>query len=130
MSEYKDFTSLPPEQEQKFVVYEKASVEAEKKGKLIAAIVSLSLLVVILGVVFSFDAPESKMAHDDLSALTGPEAAGEEAPAAEEKAEPAAEEAADEAEEAGEEAGGEGEEAAAEGEEGEAAAEGDAEAEE
>lgn len=126
MSEYKDFTSLPPEQEQKFVVYEKASVEAEKKGKLIAAIVSLSLLVVILGVVFSFDAPESKMAHDDLSALTGPEAAGEEAPAAEEKAEPAAEEAADEAEEAG----GEGEEAAAEGEEGEAAAEGDAEAEE
>lgn len=70
--EYKDFSSLPPDKEQEFVVYEKTSVEAAKKAKIFAGIASLSFLVVVMAIVFSFDPPKNKMAEDDLSALAAP----------------------------------------------------------
>jgi hypothetical protein len=72
MSEYKDFTSLPPEKEQEFVVYEKTSVEAGKKAKIIALIVAASFLALTMGIVFSFEPPKSKMADDDMGALAAP----------------------------------------------------------
>jgi hypothetical protein len=72
MSEYKDFTSLPPEKEQEFVVYEKTSVEAGKKAKIIALVVAASFLALTMGIVFSFEPPKSKMADDDMGALAAP----------------------------------------------------------
>lgn len=94
MSEYKDFSSLPPDKEQAFVVYEKTSVEVGKKARIISVIVAASFLVVVMFIVFSFDPPENKMAHDDMGALAGPKRPAKEAvkPATEEapKAEGAA----------------------------------------
>ncbi|HWN71545.1 MAG TPA: hypothetical protein VNM90_28100 [Haliangium sp.] len=88
MTEYRDFTSLPPEKEQEFVVYERTSVEAGKKAKVIALAVAASFFVVVMGIVFSFEPPKSKMAEDDMGALAAPkkekkEAAKKETPAAE-----------------------------------------------
>lgn len=71
MTEYRDFTSLPPDKEQEFVVYEKTSVEAGRKAKIIALAVAVSFLVVTMAIVFSFDPPKNLMEHDDMGALGG-----------------------------------------------------------
>jgi hypothetical protein len=72
MTENRDFTSLPPEKEQEFVVYEKTSVEAGKKAKVIALVVCAAFFVVTMGVVFSHEPPKNKMAEDDMGALVAP----------------------------------------------------------
>jgi hypothetical protein len=72
MTEYRDFTSLPPEKEQEFVVYERTSVEAGKKAKVIALAVCASFFVLVMGIVFSFEPPKNKMAEDDMGALVAP----------------------------------------------------------
>jgi hypothetical protein len=72
MTEYRDFTSLPPEKEQEFVVYEKTSVEAGKKAKVLALIVCAAFFVVTMGIVFSHEPPKNKMAEDDMGALAAP----------------------------------------------------------
>ena len=47
---YVDFSSWPREQEMSFVVYEQRATESLKKAKTIAAIVSLLVLVVAIGI--------------------------------------------------------------------------------
>jgi hypothetical protein len=72
MSEYKDFSSLPPETEREFVVYEKTSVEAGKKAKFIALGVAFGFLALVIAIVASFPAPHNLMAEDDMGGLAAP----------------------------------------------------------
>lgn len=72
MSEYKDFSSLPPETEREFVVYEKTSVEAGKKAKVISLAVAVGFLAIVMAIVFSFPAPHNLMAEDDMGGLAAP----------------------------------------------------------
>ena len=69
MSEYKDFSSLPPDKETHFVVFEKTSVEALNKARIIAVIVSMVFLVSVMIVVYSHPEPENLMADDDMGLL-------------------------------------------------------------
>lgn len=95
MTEYKDFSSLPPETEREFVVYEKTSVEAGKKAKIIALSVSFGFLAIVMAIVFSFPAPHNLMAEDDMGGLAKPKEEKAAKPAAEKpKTEGAAEGAA------------------------------------
>ena len=74
MSKYQDFSSLPPAEEQSFIVYEQHSVENGKKAMLIGIITSAVLLLVTTVIVFSYQKPMKghQMANDDLGALTAP----------------------------------------------------------
>ncbi|WP_428268262.1 hypothetical protein [Haliangium sp.] len=82
MSNYKDFTSLPPDKEAQFVVYEKTTVEALKKARVIALCVTVGFLITIMAIVFTHDPPKNKMAHDDMGLLkSGPEAKKSQVPA-------------------------------------------------
>lgn len=82
MSEFKDFSSLPPDQEREFVVFERHAVQSGKKAKIIGLIASMTFLVLLMSVVFSQPPPENLMAHDDMGAFSAP-AKKAEAPAAE-----------------------------------------------
>jgi hypothetical protein len=114
--EYKNFTSLPPEQEQSFVIYEQTSIESGKKALTLGMI--CGGVVGVLAIIFymAFDPPKNAHAVEPESELAeevapkaapapapapAPEAApaapaaeGEAAPAAEGEAAPAAEAAA------------------------------------
>lgn len=94
--EYQDFTSLPPEQEQSFIIYERTSNESAKKAMTLGAIFGAVVGVFALILFFSFDAPRNAHAVDPVSDIEeeapAPKAAP--APAPEPAAEPAAEEAA------------------------------------
>lgn len=74
MSEYKDFSSLPPETEREFAVYEKTSVEAAKKAKIAAMAAAFGFLALVIAIVFSFPAPHNLMAEDDMGGLAAPTA--------------------------------------------------------
>lgn len=67
--EYKDFTSLPPEQEKTFVVYERVSNEAGKKaltlGMICGGVIGLFAIILFL----SFDAPENVHAAEPIKEL-------------------------------------------------------------
>lgn len=100
MSEYKDFTSLPLDKEQQFIVFEKQSVETSKKAMKIGMIVAGIFGLIVVAVVFSFAAPEhgSQMADDDMGMLKRAEPEKDtsaekpaSAPASEEADSPAAE---------------------------------------
>lgn len=106
MTEYRDFTSLPPDKEQEFVIYEKTSVEAGKKAKIISLAVAGSFLALVMAIVFSHDPPKNLMEDDDMGALTAPDKEKKEA-------KKPATEAAPQAEGAAPAAGGEGAGAAA-----------------
>ncbi len=73
--EYKNFTSLPPEQEQSFVIYERTSIESGKKALTLGMI--CGGIVGVLAVIFyaAFDPPPSAHAVQPESELA------EEAPA-------------------------------------------------
>lgn len=96
MSHYQDFSSLPPDQERNFVVFEQRSQETSKKaltfGMVAGAIFGLLVVIIFL----SYDAPENPHA-DDFAAVEAseeprsPSAPAEPAPAA--AAEPAEAEA-------------------------------------
>lgn len=93
MSNYKDFSSLPPEVERSFVPFEKAAIENGKKAWRIAFVVCAVFLAAVLALVFSTEPPHNKMADDDLGSLR---------PAAEADKKPAAAPAAEAAPAAGE----------------------------
>jgi hypothetical protein len=66
---YSNFTSLPPDEESTFIVYEQRTQEASKvamKAGVIAAVVFFALTLLI---VFSHDAPKNLMADDDMGQL-------------------------------------------------------------
>lgn len=119
MSEYQDFTSLPPDQERSFVVYERRTQETGKKawtiGGVAAGVIGLFIIVTVL----SHDAPVNQhaedMMRDEMAAEKDAERERPKRPA------PTASDDADEASADGEEAE-EGESAAGESAEGESAA--------
>lgn len=57
--EFQNFTSLPPEQEQTFVVFEKTSVESGKKAMTIGVVAGAIFGICVIALVFSHDAPEN-----------------------------------------------------------------------
>jgi hypothetical protein len=70
MSEYSNFTSLPPEQEATFVVYERHQRENLDKGFKIGAICAVIFGVLALGVYFGVTPEEDKIGKDmDLNQL-------------------------------------------------------------
>ena len=70
MSNYKDFSSLPPDKEQHFVIFEKTSVETLAKAKKIAAIVAGVFGLIVCVIVLSFDKPKNLMEDDDMGQLS------------------------------------------------------------
>lgn len=106
---YSNFTSLPPEQEQQFVVFERRTQETAKKAMTIGLISSGILGLLIIMVVLTSDPPAAM--HQD--ALESDIPAETTAPATKSSAattpEPAEEAAAEEAAAEGEAAEGEGE---------------------
>jgi hypothetical protein len=84
-----NFSSLPPEQEATFVVYEQQMEQAEKKGWTIGIIVSAVVLVLSLAIFFGVEPDKHDISETmDMSNLTkksaapAPAAAPAEAPAA------------------------------------------------
>ncbi|HUQ04855.1 MAG TPA: hypothetical protein VM261_20275 [Kofleriaceae bacterium] len=70
MSEYSNFTSLPPEQEASFVVFERHQKENLDKGFKIGAIAAAIFTVLALGVYFGVTPEEDKIGKDmDLNQL-------------------------------------------------------------
>lgn len=70
MNEHVNFTSLPPEQEATFVVYERHQTENLKSGRTAAIIASAVFTVLALGVYFGVEPKESTQAKDmDLNQL-------------------------------------------------------------
>jgi hypothetical protein len=70
MSEYHNFTSLPPEQEASFVVFERHQQENLQAGFKIGAIVAAIFAVLAFGIYFGVSPKEDKTAKDmDLNQL-------------------------------------------------------------
>jgi len=71
MSEYKDFTSLPPEKERHFVVYEKSSREVLKKARIIGIVAGGLFGLLVVAIAFSHEPPADGhlMAGDDMGNL-------------------------------------------------------------
>ena len=99
--EYQNFTSLPPEQEQSFVVYERTSAESLKKAMTLGLICGAVVGVFMVILFFSYEAPINAHAVEpetDLAEEVAPAAKAAPAPAPEPVAEePAAEAATEEA---------------------------------
>jgi len=95
MQEYVNFSSLPPDQEAAFVVFERRMAESQQQGFRIAGILSAITLVIALFVYFGVEPDHRDLAKDmDMSRLTKKEAPAPTpaaAPAAEAPAAPAAE---------------------------------------
>lgn len=71
MSDYQNFTSLPPDEERTFVVYEQYSRESGKKAMTIGMIAAGIFFVLTLIVVFSHSKPtESKIKKEDIQTST------------------------------------------------------------
>ncbi len=71
MSDYNNFTSLPPDEERTFVVYERLSVENSKKAMTIGMIAGGVFFLITLLVVFSHSKPkESKIKKEDIQTST------------------------------------------------------------
>jgi hypothetical protein len=64
-----NFSSMPPEQEAAFVVYEERSVTAAKKAMTLGVIVGVSFFLVTILIVFSHSKPKSKMEGEDMGML-------------------------------------------------------------
>ncbi|GAB4570446.1 MAG: hypothetical protein Tsb0020_25210 [Haliangiales bacterium] len=120
MSTYKDFSSLPPDKETHFVVFEQTSVQALKKARIAALVVSLLFFVSVMVVVYSQPEPENLMENDDLGLLKKAPEEAEATPAATPPATPPADDSA----EAGD-GDGDGDEAAADEGDAEEAGDGD-----
>ena len=82
--EYQNFSSMPPEEEATFVIYERTSAEAKKKAMTLGAISGVAVGVFALMLFFSYDKPRNAHAVDPVSDIE------EEAPAPKTKPAPAA----------------------------------------
>jgi hypothetical protein len=69
MNEFRDFTSLPPEEEAQFIVYEQRTQFWSKKALRIGVISSAIFGVLMVIIVFSHEKPENLMADDDIGML-------------------------------------------------------------
>ncbi|HUH04965.1 MAG TPA: hypothetical protein VML75_23370 [Kofleriaceae bacterium] len=66
---YSNFTSLPPDQESTFVVYEQRTQESSKTAMKAGIIAGAIFFVLTLLIVFSHDKPKNLMADDDMGQL-------------------------------------------------------------
>jgi hypothetical protein len=66
MTQFVNFTSLPPDQEASFVVYEQKMAESEKSGFTIGAIAAAAFLVVALGIYLGV-APDKRDLGKDMN---------------------------------------------------------------
>jgi hypothetical protein len=82
MNDYSDFSSMRPEQERQFVVFERARAENGSKAKTIGIVSGASFFVVILMVFFSFDKPKPAITEDEAADELGAEKTPAPAPAA------------------------------------------------
>ncbi len=57
--EFQNFTSLPPEEEKAFVVFEQTSVMAGKKASMFGLIAGAVFGIFVIALVFSSEAPEN-----------------------------------------------------------------------
>ncbi len=71
MSQYVNFTSLPPEEEQTFVVYEQRSQESAKKAVVAGLIAGAAVFLIALVLVLSHDKPKNLMEGEDMGMLAG-----------------------------------------------------------
>jgi hypothetical protein len=92
--EYQDFTSLPPEQEASFVIYERTSKESGKKAMTMGAIAGGIVGIFAILLFLSFDAAENAHAVDPETDIEEEAPAAAPAPAPEPAEAPAPEEAA------------------------------------
>jgi hypothetical protein len=70
MSDYVNFTSLPPEQEASFVVYERHQQDNLKKGMTIGVICSVIFGVIAVGIYFGVTPEEDTIGKDmDINQL-------------------------------------------------------------
>ena len=67
---YQNFTSLPPDQEATFIVYEARTQESAKKAMTLGLISGLVFFVLIVAIVFSHDKPKNKMEGEDMGQLS------------------------------------------------------------
>jgi len=67
---YQHFTSLPPEEEATFIVYEQRTQEASKKARTLGLVVAAIFGFLIVVIVFSHDKPKSKMEGEDMGMLS------------------------------------------------------------
>jgi hypothetical protein len=68
---YSDFSSMPPDQERAFVVFEQRTRESEKSAWRMGGIVAAIYGVLMVAIVFSHDKPPPLIAEDDI-AVTEP----------------------------------------------------------
>ncbi len=71
MSQYVNFTSLPPEEEQTFVVYEQRTQETAKKAVIAGLIAGAAVFLITLVLVLSHDKPKNLMEGEDMGMLAG-----------------------------------------------------------
>ncbi len=95
--EYQNFTSLPPDQERQFIVYEQTSVEARKKAMTLGIIAGACVGVLAVMLFMAYDAPKNAHAVDEPSELKEEAPKAKAAPAPAPAPEPAAEAPAEEA---------------------------------
>lgn len=63
---YQDFTSLAPQDEQTFVVYERQMQESLKKGRNVGAIIGAALFLLMMGIYFGIS-PTHKPSEEEAA---------------------------------------------------------------
>jgi hypothetical protein len=82
MNDFHNFSSLPPHEEQTFIVYEQRMAEATKKGLTLGAIAGVIVLIVAIGIYKGVDPEEIDLSKDmNMSNLTKKEASAAPTPA-------------------------------------------------
>jgi hypothetical protein len=89
---YESFSSLPPEEERHFVVYEQFTQENAKRATTIGVVAGIGFAVVIIGIVAAFwgSTPKIKFEEAEEEAAAAPAAAPAPAPTPAPAAAPAA----------------------------------------
>lgn len=70
---YQNFTSLPPDQEATFIVYESRTQESAKKAMTLGLVSGLVFFVLVVAIVFSHEKPKNKMEGEDMGQLSSQE---------------------------------------------------------
>jgi len=64
---YTDFSSLPPEQEREFVVFEQRTRESEKSALRVGGIVAVIYGLLVIAIVLSYDKPPPLIQEEDIA---------------------------------------------------------------
>jgi hypothetical protein len=73
MSQFMNFSSLPTEQEQSFVVFEQRMEEAQKKGFMVAIVAAVVVFVLAIGIYLGVQPDADNVSKDfNMSNLSTP----------------------------------------------------------